>query len=141
MKKSILLSCILTVALLTTRTHAQTTIEEYNYVVKGYKAQVVEQGGDLKKGYDLEDVDNTSAGERVATLKKLVKMNGAAKKTVAYMVTYRKGDGATEYICIPNPNSDDEIRDMYWKSLYNGDGDYSAKLQLIAYLLSRTLVW
>ena len=140
MKKSILLSCILTVALLSTRTHAQTTMEEYNYVIKGYKVQV-ESGLDMKKGYELTQIDKSSAGERVATLSKLVKVSGTQKKTVAYMITYNKSSGATEYFCIPQPNSDDEIKDLFWKSLYNGEGDHSAKLQLFTYLLSRTLLW
>ena len=140
MKKSILLLCILTVSLLTTRVTAQTTMEEYNYVVKGYKVQV-ESGLDMKKGYELTQIDKTSAGERVASLSKLVKVTGTQKKTVAYMLAYNKSGGATDYYCIPQPNSDDEIRDLFWKSLYNGEGDHSAKLQLFTYLLSRTLIW
>jgi hypothetical protein len=139
MKKAILLSYMLIIALLTNRLNAQTTMEEYNYVVKGYKVQL-ESGLDMKKGYELVDVDDASAGERKVTLKKLVKTS-PQRKTVAYMVTYRKGSGATEYICIPHPSSDTEIRDMYWKALYAGDGDSSYRLQLIAFLLSRNLIW
>lgn len=139
MKKSILITCVLTIALLSTRLNAQTTMEEYNYVVKGYKVQL-ESGLDMKKGYELEDVDEASAGERKVTLKKLVKTS-SQRKTAAYMVTYKKGSGATEYICIPNPNSDTEIRDLFWKALYAGDGDSSFRLQLIAFVLSRTLAW
>ena len=35
---------------------SQTTLEEYNYISKGYKIQL-ESGLDMKRGYLLEDID------------------------------------------------------------------------------------
>src|ERR1035437_10199247 len=99
------ISVITIIIVFTMTINAQTTIEEYNYVTKGYKTQI-ESGLDMKKGYELQDIDKTSTGERNVSLKKLMKLNGGTKKTVAYMVTYQKGSGSTEYVCIPNPNSD-----------------------------------
>lgn len=141
MKKTIIFAALLSMtSILSTVVYGQTTLEEYNYVTKGYKIQL-ESSLDMKKGYALEVVDEATAGERTVTLKKLVKTISTQKKTVAYMLTYKKGNGITEYICIPNPISEDEIRNLYWKALYSGDGDSSYRLQLIAYVLSRTLIW
>ncbi|MBS1652680.1 MAG: hypothetical protein JSU07_11795 [Bacteroidetes bacterium] len=119
---------------------SQTTAEEYNYLTKGYKVQI-ESGLDMKKGYELDDVDAVSAGPRTATLKKLVKTTSGQKKIAAYLIIYQKEGNPKEYICVPNPNSDKEVSDAYWNMLFNGTNDSSAKLQLISYLLSRRLNW
>ncbi len=39
-----------------TKVHSQTTLEEYNYVTKGYHVQLT-SGLDMKKGYEFEDID------------------------------------------------------------------------------------
>ena len=150
MKKSFFISAIiLTVVLLTTKLNAQTTTEEYNYVVKGYQIQL-ESGLDMKKGYEfiqMATYDGTrhsfatiltgNKDERTATLKKLVKSTGTEKKTVAYMVVYNKSESSKkEYICIPHPNSDEEILQKYWDTLWNGYDNASARLQIISYLIS-----
>ena len=114
-------------------------MEEYIYVIKGYKNNL-ELGQDIKRGYEIIDVDEASIGERKVTLKKLVKTS-PQRKTVAYIVTYKKGQGNTEYICIPHPNSDTKIRDLYWKALHDGKNDDSQRLQLVSFLLSRQMKW
>lgn len=119
---------------------SQTTTEEYNYVTKGYKTQI-DGGLDMKKGYTLEDVDDASAGGRNATLKRLVKTTGGQRKIAAYMIIYQKDGSPKEYICVPNANSNKEVTDAFWYSLYNSNTDSSSKLQLITYLLSRSLNW
>ena len=140
MKKIFFITAIIFIfALLTTNSNAQTTVEEYNYVVKGYKVQM-ESGLDMKKGYDIVSVDEISSGERSVILKGLIKMSPETK-IVAYMIIYKKEGSSTEYICIPQPNSDVEIRKAYLNALYNGEGDSSTRLQLIAYILSRRLIW
>ena len=149
MKKSFFISAIiLTVVLLTTKLNAQTTTEEYNYVVKGYQVQL-ESGLDMKKGYEFIDLVNprtgnspffiTTTNERTATLKKLVKSTETEKKTVAYLVVYNKSGSSKEYICIPHPNSEKEILQKYWDTLWNGDDNDSARLQIISYLISSYL--
>ncbi len=141
MKKINILTAIITMTIIfSTKVFGQTTLEEYNYVTKGYQVQL-ESGLDMKKNYELEDVNEATTGERIVTLKKLVKSTTNQKKTVAYMLTYTKGSGTTEYICIPHPNSNDEIRDLYWVALYDGESESSFRLQLIAYVLSRSLIW
>jgi hypothetical protein len=141
MKKTIILVIAITLTtIFSTKIFGQTTLEEYNYVTKGYKVQL-ESGLDMKKNYELENIDEATAGERTVTLIKLIKSTATQKKTVAYMLTYKKGSGITEYICIPHPSSDNEIKELYWKALYSGEGDSSFRLQLMTYVLSRTLIW
>lgn len=137
----LLLSCaiFLFASCVSTKLNAQTTMEEYIYVIKGYKNNL-ELGQDIKRGYEIIDVDEASIGERKVTLKKLVKTS-PQRKTVAYIVTYKKGQGNTEYICIPHPNSDTKIRDLYWKALHDGKNDDSQRLQLVSFLLSRQMKW
>ena len=119
---------------------AQTTMEEYNYITKGYKVQV-ESGLDMKAGYELKDVERESSGDRMAQLRVLYRVKGTTKETAAYMIQYEKKGQPTEYICIPHPGSDQNIRlTLYWKALYSGT-DASEKLQLITYLMSRNLRW
>lgn len=119
---------------------SQTSLEEYNYITKGYKVQM-ESGLDMKKGYELEDLKSNTAGVRTASLKKLVKVNAGKKQTVAYMIVYQKEQSPREYYCIPSPKSEKDILDTYWTALYNGSGDNSAKLQIIMYVISSQLIW
>ena len=139
MKEKIFITAIIFIfAMLTTNSNAQTTVEEYNYVVKGYKVQT-ESGLDMKKGYELKYVDETTVGERSVTLQKLVKTSES--KTVAYMVIYKKKGNPNEYICIPHPNSSKEIIQAYWDALYNGVTDSSNRLQIITFMLTTSLKW
>ena len=132
-------------------TRAQTTQTEYDYITKGYRAQVLEQGGDLKSGYRLVDLGEagTRQGEgrdttsvlRQAWLKGFYKTVGASSKLVAYMLVYQRGGGPKEYLCIPSPLSDAGVLQQYLNALYNGQGDSSYRLQAIAQLLSQHLSW
>lgn len=138
MKKSLFLAFFLLIV--AASGISQTSIEEYNYVTRGYKVQQ-ESGLDMKKGYEFEDLNTQTAGVRKAALKKLVKVNAGKRQTAAYMVIYQKEQGPKEYFCIPNPKSEEDVLNAYWTSLYNGTGDHSAKLQLIMYLISNQLIW
>jgi len=96
--------------------HAQTTLEEYNYITKGYKVQI-ESGLDMKKGYTLKDLGywglTFGAEVRNVAFKGLYRSNET--KPCAIMMIYKRTDistGAIYYICIPHPKSDESI----WKS-------------------------
>ena len=122
---------------------SQTSIEEYNYVIKGYKAQVIDQGGDLKKNYELENIDKLTVSGRTVELRKLLKVDGKQKIIVAYMLIYQKDLLPKEYICVPQPNSEEEVLDLFWKVLYNNPilGDGTSRLQIILTILTRQLIW
>ena len=130
---------------------AQTTMEEYNYVTKGYKIQL-ESGLDMKKGYELAHLGKKEISIRNAELKVLYRLNEAekTKEVAAYMIIYKKKGANTEYICIPHPESSTEIKELYWKQLYT---DYNSKailatatnaserLQIITFLISDYMLW
>lgn len=132
---------IITIVFLSFNIFSQTSAEEYNYVTKGYKVQVIDQGGDMKKGYELEDVDAAKTGIRSVSVKKLLRVNGGQKKIAAYMLVYQKESDPKEYICIPHPGSAKEVQDTFWESLYDGTVNSSEKLQLITFVLARQLKW
>lgn len=119
---------------------AQTTLEEYNYITKGYKVQT-DSGLDMKKGYELSDIDENSTDERTAQLKVLNRVKAGKKEIAAYMIIYQLKGSEKEYMCIPNPKSIEEVKTNYWNALYNNSGNSSARLQLICYLLTNQLKW
>lgn len=96
---------------------SQTSEVEYQYITVGYKNQVINEGGDLKKGYKLIDMGNsglTKGSEtRTFTFKGLVREN--ATKPCAIMVIYKKTDSQDAsankswYGCIPSNVSEPEI--------------------------------
>ena len=139
MKKTILLLITLSTIFLTTKTiNAQTTIDEFNYISKGYKIQL-ESGLDMKAGYESTKIDDIVIGERSVTLSKFVYNK---TRVVGYLIVYKKSNKDTEYICIPNPNSGYDVIELFKKSLYTTKmGDSSLRLQIIAFLLSKGITW
>ena len=93
---------------------AQTTLEEYNYVTKGYKIQI-ESGLDMKKGYTFKDLfvvsTNYSNVGRITTYKALYRTGQASP--CAIMLVYQRENLVTEYVCVPHFLSDDSIWKMY----------------------------
>ncbi len=61
MKKMKLLLLLILLSLTYLKSYSQTisptTIEEYNYITKGYKT-MIESGLDMKKGYSFKDLGN-----------------------------------------------------------------------------------
>jgi hypothetical protein len=139
MKKTILLLITLSAICLTSKTiNAQTTIDEFNYITKGYKIQL-ESGLDMKAGYEFTKIDEVVIGERSVALSKLVNNK---TRVVGYLIVYKKSNKDSEYICIPNPNSSYEVIELYKNSLYTSKmGDSSLRLQIIAFLLSKGITW
>lgn len=122
-----------------------TTLEEYNYLTKGYKVQV-ESGLDMKRGYQIKFLDKRSAADRSAELfvlkrELLDSTVGVRLETAGYLVVYQKSGSPKEYICIPNPNAPSEILSLYWKQLWDGSTMASGRLQLILFLVSGWLDW
>ena len=112
----------------------KTTIEEYNYLTTGYAIQI-NSGLDMKKGYEIYNIDTKTSGGRTAELKCLIRTNTPAKEIAAYFIIYKMNNKVQDYICIPGPHSDNDILDKYFNRLYN-TAFSSEKLQLISYLLS-----
>ncbi len=141
MKKKFLLTAILlTTFFFSNKLNAQTTLEEYNYLTKGYKVQI-ESGLDMKKGYEIELYDGADTGIRSVKLMILNRLKGQVKEKAAFLIIYTREGLPPEYICVPNPYSDEEIMNKYWLQLFDGEGNSSERLQLICYLLSKRLQW
>lgn len=142
MKKTIL--AIITL-LISNIVLCQTTEEEYNYITKGYAIQV-SSGLDMKKGYEMVDIDEMKVGIRTANLKALYRVNGTTKELAAYLIVYSKIDNngmQKEFICVPRPNSNQFIMNNYWYKLHNPvlKGDDSERLQLFFALIAKNLIW
>jgi len=81
-----------------------TTEEEYNYVTRGYPAQISE-GLDMKKGYSFKDVGAIQDGNYTFTIKILMREatnEVAAELVIVKSLVWNK----TYYICVPHGNQD-----------------------------------
>lgn len=131
---------IITMAFISPFLKGQTSLEEYNYVTKGYKVQI-ESGLDMKKGYEFAEIDTVSTKIATAEIKILYRIKDSKKVIAAYMIIYKRTGRTTEYICVPNPNSDEEIMQKYMTALWDGYSEASSKGQLISFVLSKQLKW
>jgi hypothetical protein len=134
---SILIGAML--LLITSQCLPQTTMEEYNYITKGYKVQL-ESGLDMKQGYKFEDVTEST----------LVTGDSSYKKT-EFKALFRRDESApcailcvfsnvlkndlqnTDYICIPHLDSPKEIWTMTYKKIaeYSGESAHALTLGLM----------
>jgi hypothetical protein len=117
-----------------------TTLEEYNYLTKGYKVQI-ESGLDMKKGYEIVSIDTVSTKIATAQMNVLYRIKDNNKEIAAYLVIYARTGRTTEYICVPNPKSDKEIIQKYFTALWDGYSEASSKGQLISFIISKQLKW
>lgn len=149
MKKlhSLYAALLMTFLFSTNNSFGQTTEIEYNYITKGYQAQVVEQGGDMKKGYRMDDVNELSfsGGAHKAILKKMMRITETTEILAAYMLVYERTGNITSYYCIPRGNG--PLLSLYYDALLDDpmdmfDGEAIGKqnrLYLISMLLSSNL--
>lgn len=120
---------------------AQTSVEEYNYLTKGYKIYQ-ESGIDIKQGYSDVSVDIIEVGNRRAELKAFIKLS--INKPVAYLLIYSYRNSLNElqkeYICVPHPESNNDIKNLFWGQLEKS-GDTAARLRIISFILGMNLNW
>ena len=141
MKKRIIFNLIISGLLIFSPIlNGQTTLEEYNYITKGYKAQI-ESGLDMKKGYEFANFDTVSTKIATVEMETLYRIKEKRKEVAAYMIIYNRTGRAIEYICIPNPKSDKEIIEKYRTALWDGFSEASSKGQLISLIISKHLMW
>lgn len=94
-----------------------TTLEEYNYVTKGYRVQI-ESGLDMKKGYQFAPILTEEIGNYTFSLSSLLRID---KNQVAAILVRTKSNvsGTTYYHCIPHGNSD--LISRYYNDIKNWD--------------------
>ena len=132
--KSTVMAILATIVLCSVQAFSQTTLEEYNYVTKGYKIQF-EGGLDMKKGYRFEEVTqhNTKSAflgvMRNTTFKALFR-DGETKPCALLCVFSKSSVRGTDYICLPNYASSQQVWDLANQKLYSYSGDDAKTLML-----------
>lgn len=110
-----------------------TTMEEYNYMTKGYKIQV-ESGLDMKKGYYFEDMGGHKIGNYVFNVKKLIREN-QQELVGTLIISHAEISGKTYYTAIPVNNA--ELMKLYSAEVGKWDGGLTgAYCHLISAYLS-----
>ena len=112
-------TCLSIAALIffSTLSFSQTTMEEYNYISKGYKIQL-ESGLDMKRGYKIIDIETFkvehSSWHRAITFKVLVREEPESPAAII-MIVERSDSNYKAYYCIPLYDSDETV----WKQAYD----------------------
>jgi hypothetical protein len=118
---------------------AQTTLEEYNFVTKGYKIQI-DGGLDMKKGYTLKDLGEHSLnfnqdGKRECKFKGLYRDTVLSKPCAIMMIYTRKSSGYIEYYCIPTLDAESTLWDKLLEQLNSHLEDQYVKQ------MYETMIW
>ncbi len=125
---------------------AQTTWDEYNYVIYNYQAYVT-QGIAIKQGYKAKPVSNETItfgdGNEYIKVWLTALHRNSTNKVAAYIVSYQLQDKANtmEHYCIPHPDSQHDILTAYLKTLYSDNKYTIRKLQAMLYTVSLKLKW
>lgn len=94
-----------------------TTEEEYNYVTRGYAAQISE-GLDMKKGYNFKDLGTVQQGNYSFTIKILLRE--ATNEVAAQLIIVKSLQwNHTYYICVPHGNQ--QLENRYAGDVSNWD--------------------
>lgn len=110
-----------------------TTMEEYNYMTKGYKIQI-ESGLDMKKGYFLKDIGEHQIGNYHFTIKNLVREN-LRQLAGTLIISSSDVTGKVYYSAIPVNNP--ELMKLYASEIAKwDDGLTGAYCQIISAYLS-----
>jgi hypothetical protein len=110
-----------------------TTIEEFNYLTKGYKIQI-ESGLDMKKGYTLNKypfpaIVNYNSGDKSAYKRETefyILYRDNDKYPAAFLFNEKRSDtGHNLYYCIPNTEASKEIKKLSFDFFSNNHNDYT----------------
>lgn len=140
MKKLVLLITLLFFSLSFSQNNG-TTIEEFNYLTKGYKIQI-ESGLDMKKGYTLYKYPNSSIVSygtkektdftRETNLYILYRDNEI--EPAAFLFNEKRSDtGYNLYYCIPNNQASPEIKKLARDYFFSNHNDYNDSARAYQY--------
>ncbi len=116
---------------------AQTTIEEYNYLTKGYKEDIV-NGRGVKKGYELRELRTLNYNGCFANAKKFFRVTDTTMKIAAFLITLKRMDADTEYICYPLDKGDGS-ENVVSKRYENDVPENSFKREVVYKLMSKSI--
>ena len=110
-----------------------TTLEEYNYMTKGYKIQV-ESGLDMKKGYYFNEIGEHQIGNYHFTIKNLVREN---LRQLAGTLIISRSDVTSKVYYSAIPVNNPELMKLYASEIAKwDDGLTGAYCQIISAYLS-----
>ncbi len=110
-----------------------TTLEEYNYMTKGYKIQV-ESGLDMKKGYYFNEIGEHQIGNYHFTIKNLVREN---LRQLAGILIISRSDVTSKVYYSAIPVNNPELMKLYASEIAKwDDGLTGAYCQIISAYLS-----
>ena len=130
---------IIVILLISSALHcfSQTTLEEWNYITKGYKIQV-ESGLDMKKGYQIVFDHKQNDGSIYCEFWTLLKVNRGIGEKVAIMVITNYDGG--HYYCIPKMGND-EVDKLYQLEIYNWVRIKNPVSMLILWQITNRINW
>jgi hypothetical protein len=118
------LCTLVMVALSVTISAQKTTLDEYNYVIRGYKTQL-EREEDMKPGYKFVDLCEhhlkTGSVKRKCEFKALIR-DGETKPCAIMCVFTRTDKKTTAYLCIPTYDADDDLWEQTYLDFTSYDG-------------------
>ena len=113
---------------------SQTTLEEWNYITKGYKIQK-ESGLDMKKGYNFVFDKKQSEGKTEVQFYFLQK--NVTKENVAIMVFCPYSNA---YFCIPKLGNKD-VNDLFQKQTTNLIKNSPVTTNIIMWQITNYINW
>gem|GEM_PF-1214889 len=119
---------------------AQTTAEEYDYLTKGYKEDLT-NGRGVKKGYELKEIRSLTYKGCFADLKALYRIKDTVKEKAAYLIKYKNEVSDTEYLCYPNPKSEDKINREFQMQFYYKHNEDTLRRNIFFYGLYSLINW
>lgn len=142
MRKIILLVLITTLSNLTFSQELETevlstTLEEYNYMTKGYEIQQ-KSGLDMKKGYDIENIKTFLKGKYIFRFKALIRTE---EKQIAGIIIIGHSDvsGRDYYLGMPINNR--QLQLVFESDIRNWDESMTtAYAQAVSELYSSNLL-
>lgn len=111
-----------------------TTEAEYVYLTKGYGPQVIDQAGDLKKGYIMEgDDEGIRSGDYTFIFKQFFREK-TMEMCAMLVIAKSSVSGRRYYWCIPVGNYELQLR--YFKDLEMIDGTMSREYAKVMSLIT-----
>lgn len=138
MKKVSILFLILFLNVVGLHAQAPTTLEEYTFVIVGYKLQL-NMRLEMKKGYSLKDIDSYIEEDRKIEFKALTR--DGEKAPCAIMMIYLLPHGAApQYYCIPNATAPEDIWDKYYMSIKTGSDNPEQRFRFFSLAIAKLMM-
>lgn len=133
MKKCVLVVVVflMTITVFSQDNRSITTIEEFNYITKGYAIQL-ESGLDMKRGYKLKTkLKHSSTFGKKRTTEFYDLFKDGSERPVAIMVVFFMDElpNAKSYFCIPGFHSEPDVWQIavnYWAQMSKDWGQIAA---------------